>query len=164
MKCPQWLLNFCIAGLVSACSASGEEAANQWISEQTTGVRSASAAALPAIKETPAATYTAKDVTDPFLPERINKTRQRNSVSQSELPGRVHFAETAVEALRMVGFLEVKGQYVCVLEGPSGYGNARVGDRISSQQAEIVAISAKGARLRHADGSESWMPITGRSR
>lgn len=153
----------CIAALMSGCSVSGEDAAHQWISAQASEEKPVLAGALPPIIQTPAATYAAKEVMDPFMPERITKVSVRNSARQGELPGRAHFAETTVDSLRVVGFLEVHGQYVCVLEGPTGYGNARVGDRLGTQQAEIVAISAKGARLRQADGSEFWMPITKRS-
>ena len=164
MMCQRWLACLCIAVLVSACSASGEDAANEWIQAQSVGEKIGSVSALPPVRDTPSATYSAKDVVDPFLPGRIAKTRMRDTIGLAGFSGKVHFAETAVDALRVVGFLEVQGQYVCVLEGPSGYGNARMGDRLGSQQAEITAISAKGIRLRQTDGAESWMPISRRSR
>lgn len=164
MTCQRLFTVFCVGLLVSACSANGERAANEWIKSQAVDAKIDSIAPLPPIMDTPSAAYTAKAVVDPFLPGRITKTRMNETVALTERSGKVHFAETALDALRVVGFLEVQGQYVCVLEGASGYGNAKIGDRLGRQQAEIVAISAKGIRLQQTDGVESWMPISRRSR
>ena len=60
--------------------------------------------------------------------------------------------------------MEVLGQYVVVLEGSSGFVNAKVGDRLGNQQLEIIEISGKGIRLRQPDGSESWVAISRGSR
>lgn len=118
---------------------------------------------LPTIADTPPALYLAKGVADPFSPGRIGQSRPTIGAAQDEGPGRMYFADAAVEDLRIVAVLEVRGQFVTLVEGSSGSANVKVGDRLGSQQEEVVEIARKGIRLRKADGSEYWMPISRRS-
>jgi len=149
--------------ILGACSASGEDAAAHWVQSRIPVSLPDASASLPSIVDTPPAAYTAKTVVNPFSPGRIGQPRSTNVSAQSESSGRWHFPDAAVDSLRVVGFLEVRGQYVAILEGSSGFVNAKVGDRLGNQQLEIVEISGKGIRLRQADGSESWVPISRRS-
>lgn len=164
MRWPQ-VIRYCWPVLtLSGCSGNGEEAAAQWIRSQSLVERPGLSALLPGIVDTPPAAYNVKDVVDPFLPTRILKLSRRDEPRPAGFFGRIHFSEAALETLRVVGFLEVQGQYVGVLEGAAGYGNARIGDRLGREQAEVMGISAKGIRLRQTDGPEFWMPISKRSR
>ena len=150
--------------ILGACSASGEDAAQQWVQSRIPAALPETSSALPPILDTPPAAYTAKTVVDPFLPSRIGQSHSVVGSAQGDSTARLHFADAPVDSVRVVGFLEVRGQYVAVLEGRSGFANAKVGDRVGVQPLEILEISAKGIRLQLADGSESWMPISRRGR
>lgn len=149
--------------LLTACSVSGESEARQWVEAHAPVSSPAASMDLPLIVDTPPTAYTAKGVADPFSLGRIGQSRPSMVSSKAEAPGSVHFADTTLEALRAVGVLEVQGRYVALLEGGSGFANAKVGDRLGNQELEVVEISTKGIRLRKADGSEFWMPINRRS-
>lgn len=157
---------FCIGScfLLGACSVSGEEAASQWVQSRTPLVAPANSSVLPTLVDTPPAVYTAKHVIDPFAPGRIGQSFTSGSNVQAVIGERWHFADAPVDSLRIVGFLEVKGRYVGVVEGSAGSANVKAGDRLGNQQAEIIDISKQGIRLRQTDGSESLMPIDRRSR
>ncbi len=150
--------------LLGACSISGEDAANQWVQSRTAMMATLDASAVPTLVDTPPAVFTAKHVVDPFMPGRIGQALTSGKDIQSDPEGRWQFADSPVDALRVVGFLEVKGRYIGVVEGSAGSINVKVSDRLGNQQAEIVDISKQGIRLRQMDGSESWMPISRRSR
>lgn len=149
---------------LSACSASGEDAAQQWVESRAPVALPEASASLPPIVDTPPAAYAAKTVVDPFSPSRIGQSRQNSDTPQSASGGRRYFSDVPVDSLRVVGFMEVLGQYVAVLEGSSGFVNAKVGDRLGNQQLEIIEISGKGIRLRQSDGSESLVAISRGSR
>ena len=151
---------------MGACSASGEDAATQWVQSRTPLVVAMDSSVLPALVDTPPAVFTARHIVDPFALGRIGQTLSSASDIQGELGdgARWQFAGSPVDSLRVVGFLELKGRYIGVIEGSSGSANVKVGDRLGNQQAVIVDISKQGIRLRQTDGSESWMPINRRSR
>lgn len=157
---------FCIGScfLLGACSVSGEEAASQWVQSRTPLVAPANSSVVPTLVDTPPAVYTAKHVVDPFAPGRIGHPLAPGSDIQAVIGERWYFADAPVDSLRIVGFLEVKGRYIGVVEGSAGSVNVKAGDRLGNQQAEIIDISKQGIRLRQADGSESWLPIARRSR
>jgi Tfp pilus assembly protein PilP len=119
---------------------------------------------VPTLVDTPPAVFTAKHVVDPFAPGRIGQPLSSAGDIQSVPGDRWQLADLPVDSLRVVGFLEVKGRYIGVIEGSAGSLNVKVGDRLGNQQAVIVNISKQGIRLRQTDGSESWMPISRRSR
>ena len=159
---PLWL---CAISLVlSACSSSGEEAARDWIKRRAPMALPDASSTVPPIVDTPPATFAAGTVQDPFAPGRINQSSAADSSGQANVSGRWRFADTPLDAVRVVGFLEVSGQYVAALEGNAGFVNVKVGDRIGNQQLEVVEISSKGVRLKQSDGSDIWMPITRRGR
>ena len=153
-----------LALTLTACSVSGEDAARQWVTSRTPVPMPVASMAVPLIVDTPPAAYTAKAVVDPFSPGRIGQSRSTAGSVQDEASGKAHFADASLEDLRVVGILEVRGQYVALVEGSSGFANARVGDRLGNQQQDVVEISRKGIRLRKADGSESLMPISRQGR
>jgi len=153
---------FGLAFALTACSASGEDDARQWIANRISVPFPATSLDLPSIVDTPPALYLAKSVVDPFSPGRIGQSRPTAGPVQDEASGRVHFSDATVEDLRAVGFLEVRGNYVMLVEGSSGFANVKAGDCLGNQQEEVVEIARKGIRLRKADGSEYWMPISRR--
>lgn len=157
---------FCIGScfFLGACSVSGEEAASQWMQSRTTLVVPVNSSVVPTLVDTPPAVYTAKHVTDPFAPGRIGQSLASNSNIQPVIGERWHFPDASVDSLRIVGFFEVKGRYIGIVEGSAGSANVKVGDRLGNQQAEIIDISKQGISLRQTDGSESLMPIGRRSR
>lgn len=157
---------FCIGSsfLLGACSVSGDDAASRWVQSRTPLVPPANSSVVPTLVDTPPAVYTAKHVVDPFAPGRIGQPFTSGNDSQAVIEERWHFADAPVDSLRVVGFLEVKGRYVGVIEGSAGSLNVKAGDRLGNRQAEIIEISKQGIRLRQTDGSESWMPIARRSR
>lgn len=142
---------------------SGEDAAAQWVQSRTPLETPVDSMVLPKLVDTPPAVFSARHVVDPFAPGRIEQSRNSEGVIRDGLEDRWRFADVPLDSLRVVGFLEVKGRYVAVLEGGSGFVNVKVGDRLSNQQAEILDISKQGIFLRQKDGSESWMPIARRS-
>lgn len=150
--------------LLGGCSLSGEDAANQWVQSRTPMAVSLNASVVPELVDTPPAVFTAKPVADPFIPGRIGQTLSAGRDVQGGLGDRWQFADSPIDALRVVGFLEVNGRYIVVMEGGTGSLNIKVGDRLGNQQAEVIDISKQGIRLRQTDGSESWMPISRRSR
>ena len=159
---------FCLGGcfLLGGCSVSGEDAAAQWVQSRKPLVVPNDPSAVPTLVDTPPAAYTARHVVDPFAPGRIGQPLS----SAGDIQGvhsdgeRWKFVDSSVDSLRVVGFLALKGRYIGVIEGNAGSGNVKVGDRLGNQQAVIVDISKQGIRLRQTDGSESWMPISRRSR
>ena len=157
-------LGSCVA--LAACSASGEDAAAQWVESRSPLVVPNDPSLVPMLVDTPPAVFTAKHVIDPFAPGRIGQPLSSVGEIQGELGDgkRWQFAASSVDSLRVVGFLELKGRYIGVIEGSAGSANVKVGDRLGNQQAVIVDISKQGIRLRQIDGSESWMPISRRSR
>lgn len=158
------LLGIASCMVLGACSVSGEDAANQWKQSRTPTVAAFDASIVPALLDTPPAVFNAKDVVNPFMPGRIGQVLVSGKDIRSDLGGRWQFADSPIDALRVVGFMEIKGRYIGVIEGSAGSFNVKVGDRLGNQQAEIVDISKQGIRLRQMDESESWMPIGRRSR
>lgn len=148
------------------CSISGEDAAAQWVQSRTPLVVAMDSSVLPTLVDTPPAVFTAGHVIDPFAPGRIGQPLSSAGDVQAGLADgeRWQFADSPIDSLRVVGFLELKGRYIGVIEGSAGSVNVKVGDRLGNQQAGIVDISKQGIRLRQTDGSESWMPISRRSR
>jgi Tfp pilus assembly protein PilP len=149
--------------VLGGCSVSGEDAANQWVQSRTPMVAAFDASIVPALLDTPPAVFNAKDVVNPFMPARIGQALVSEKDVLPESGGQWQFADSPIDALRVVGFLEVKGHYIGMIEGSAGSINVKVGDRLGNQQAEIVDISKQGIRLRQMDDSESWMPIGRRS-
>ncbi len=151
---------------MGGCSVSGEDAAAQWVESRTPLVVAMDSSVLPALVDTPPAVFTAGHVIDPFAPGRIGQPLSSASDVQGGLTDRERwqFADSPIDSLRVVGFLELKGRYIGVIEGSAGSVNVKVGDRLGNQQAVIVDISKQGIRLRQTDDSESWMPIGRRSR
>lgn len=153
-----------IAVVVCGCSAGGEEDAQRWIREQSSERHLAPTAALPTLIDTLPAAFTAKDVIDPFSPTRIVQTQQGNEEAKAGFSEKVRFGDSPLDALRVVGFLEVQRKYIGLVEGPSGFVHVHVGDLLGNAQAEITGISAKGIQLRQADGAELWLLTSKRSR
>lgn len=150
--------------LSGGCSVSGEDAAAQWVRSRTPLDVVMDSSVVPTLFDTPPAVFTAGHVIDPFAPARIGQSLSAAGDTQ-RVPGeRWQFADSPVDSLRIVGFLEVKGRFIGMIDGSAGSANVKVGDRMGNQQAVIVDISKQGIRLRQTDGSESWMPISRRSR
>lgn len=162
MPLPNYAVCCCVALAMCACSDTGARAAQSWMQSRVSMARPDPSAGLPDIVDTPSATYAAKTIIDPFSAGRIGQSR--SEPVQVDSSSRVRLGGYAIDTLRLVGFLEVQGQYVAMVEGGSGYVNVKPGDRISNKELEVVEISARGIRLRQADGVESWMLINRRSR
>lgn len=162
MPLPNYAVCSCVALVLCACADAGERAAQSWMQSRVSMARPDPSAGLPDIVDTPPATYSANAIVDPFSLGRIGQSR--SEPVQVDSSNRVRLGGYAIDTLRLVGFLEVHGHYVAMVEGGAGYVNVKPGDRISNKELEVVEISAKGIRLRQADGVESWMLISRRSR
>ena len=149
------------AFVLTGCMAAGEDAAQEWVSKQRLAGNPMPSGALPSIEDTPPATFTAINVVDPFSPERVSQQRAINSAQQGDSNGKVYFSNLPLSAVRNVGFIASQGHRSTAVDGAGVYVYPQVGDRLSNEQIEIVEISAKGIRMRQADGSEFWLSHKG---
>jgi Tfp pilus assembly protein PilP len=141
--------------VLTGCADTGVDAVQAWIEAQQMNPMRLAAAPVPALADTPPATYGSKAM-DPFLPERVSE----NANSESDVRrSAVLFSDAPLSALSVAGYLAGPNDArVAMVKYGSQFRGVRIGDRISAQSAQVKQIDAQGILLVIDGATEQWLP------
>ena len=155
---PLWALCLiCLA--IAGCTDSGEKSVADWIRLQEANASPPVIEPVPAVIDTPPATYRSK-VQDPFSPDRV---AARSGAFGASLRTDVLFPDAPVSGLTVVGYLSGENRVpVAMMRYGAQYRAARVGDRVSEREALVKEIDAQGVRVQISGAPDQWLPINKR--
>jgi Tfp pilus assembly protein PilP len=148
-----------ICSAIAGCADSGEKSAADWIRLQQANASPPVIEPVPALIDTPPATYRSK-VQDPFSPDRI---AARSGDSGASLNADVLFPDAPMSGLTVVGYLGGENRVpVAMVRYGAQYRVVRVGDRMGEREALVKEIDARGIRVQISGAPDQWLPINKR--
>lgn len=159
-----------VAAVLAACSSSGEDELQQWMTEQRNQTRPK----VPPISEpkqfTPQA-YTQEGATEPFSSQKLTQALKRDSTQATanaaliapELARRKEPLEAfPLDAMAMVGSLIKEGQPVALVRVDNLLYQVRLGNYLGQNYGKIVKVSETEVALREIvqDAAGEWIERT----